>query len=248
MAVPPSTLARMLSPKNPKSTVKVVGELLRLDQYNCVVDGPAFQIALDDVFRRLDASQISQGAGTGKVGYYPDLAKFLTSCVEECHEVLDKQKATPRQDRWYQELQFVAGEPLADRVEGSAPLKPDLTGGHRASALGPKDRFSWNPPENKPGNRLMIPVEVKNSWREIVVQTSAYARGLFSAGRPRLFALVLAFNQDKRERRFLVFHRGGLTASELCNIEEPDGLKEIACIFLTMASWSTPEHAGFVHQ
>ena len=108
---PPSTLARMLSPKEPKSTVKVAGELLRLNQYNCVVDGPAFQIALDDVFRRLDASQISQGAGTGEVGYYPDLAEFLTSCVEECHEVLDKQKATPRQDRWYQELRFVAGIP-----------------------------------------------------------------------------------------------------------------------------------------
>ena len=92
----------------------------------------------------------------------------------------------------------------------------------------------------------MLPVETKGSWKETVSKTSDAARRLFGENRVRSFALALAFDQGEKALRFLIFHHGGLTASEPCKITAPGGLKEIARLFLVLASWSTPGDAGFV--
>ena len=96
-------VARMLSLKRPKPGVEAAGELLRLDQYACVVDGLVFQDTLNDVVTQLEngikpASRLLDDN---------DLAPFLTGCVEACHDVHDGQQHAPlRQDRWYKDLDF----------------------------------------------------------------------------------------------------------------------------------------------
>jgi len=80
----------------------------------------------------------------------------------------------------------------------------------------------------------------------IVSKAATHARCLFSTSPTQTFALVLAFNRESNMLRFLVFHPGGLTASEGYNIAERDGLKEIARLFLTLASWHSAGEAGAI--
>jgi len=118
-------LARMLSPKEPKPKpgIEAPGELLRLYQYDCIVDSQPFQKALNDVVARL-GTFTPPSPGAGEPAYYLDLAKFLTKCVKVCHDVLDGQEGFPtRQERWYNDLEFTVGKPVVDSVEGAPPLK-----------------------------------------------------------------------------------------------------------------------------
>ncbi|KAF9788668.1 hypothetical protein BJ322DRAFT_1183683 [Thelephora terrestris] len=48
------------------------------------------------------------------------------------------------------------------------------------------------------------------------------------------------------ELRFLVFHRGGLATSHPYDLTQEDGLKEVARLLLTLASWRTAAEAGFI--
>ena len=50
----PLDVARMLPPNTPTPGLEAPGELLRLDKYNCTVNGPAFRNALGDVVTRLN--------------------------------------------------------------------------------------------------------------------------------------------------------------------------------------------------
>ena len=122
-----------------------------------------------------------------------------------------------------------------DSVEGAAPLKSDITGGNGISAFS-KERLYWKPPPDKPTHMITIPVEVKDDWKTMTSQAATYARCLFSASPTITLALVLAFNQGINALRFLVFHHGGLTASKELNITKSDGLKDVARIFLTLAT------------
>jgi len=245
---PSHELAHMLSPKTPKPGVKSESpdRLLRLDQYRCTVDDPPFRAALDHVVAQLETFR-PQPSGSPESASYPTLARFLTNCVKACHDALDSQTGpfAPRQERWYAKLEFIPGRRVKDRVDHASPLWPDISGGNDLSAAG-EEQLYWKPPPEKFGQRVMLPVEVKSDWRVLVSQAATYARSLFSANPARIFALVIGFNHVTNTLRFLVFHHGGLTASDECNITEEDGLREVAHLFLTLASWTTAEEAGFV--
>ena len=92
----------------------------------------------------------------------------------------------------------------------------------------------------------MLLVEAEGSWKETISQASDSARHLFGASQVRSFVLVLAFNWDSKALRFLIFHHGGVTASEQCNIAEFGGLKEAVRMLLALAFWSTPVGTGFI--
>jgi hypothetical protein len=62
----------------------------------------------------------------------------------------------------------------------------------------------------------------------------------------RIFALVLGFNHNNNQLRFLVFHRGGLAASDPYDITKPGNLRGVARLFLTLLSWRTAAEAGFL--
>ena len=242
---PPLEFARMLSPKTPKRGIEAAGELLRLQQYDCTVDEPHFQTALDDAVKPL-RTFTPQAAGSAESASYPSFVKFLAECVDACHSALDRQCKFPvLQKRWYGKLEFTVARNVVDGVDRASALKPDISGGNGLSALH-KEQLYWKPPLDKSARRIMLPVEVKNEWKSMVSQAATYARCLFSANPTRTFALVLAFNQETNMLRFLAFHHGGLTASDECDITKQDGLKEVVRLFLTLASWGPAEEAGTI--
>jgi len=98
----------------------------------------------------------------------------------------------------------------------------------------------------EPPHKLTLHVEVGKEWRNMVLQAATRARRLFSASPMQTFALVLAFNRESNTLRLLVFHPGGLTASEEYDITGHDGLKEITRLFLTLVSWRTAREAGAI--
>ena len=230
---PSLEVARMLSPKSPKQGLEGAEELLPLDRYDCVVDEPAFQNALEEVVARLGSNEIL----TSQSFEHHDLVAFSATCIEVCHDALDKQQGAPlRQDRWYRDFQFTSG---------SGESEPAITDEHRFSVEG-DELVHRDPRRGKPTNWLMLPVEAKRSWKEAVSKASDATRRLPGANRVRSFTLALALDQGENALRFLIFHHGGLTASEPCKITAPGGLKEIARLFLVLASWSTSGDAGFV--
>ena len=231
-------IARMLSPKKPKPGVEVVGRLLPLDQYDCVADGLLFQETLDDVITHLKNDNEPTSQSLDRHG----LATFLTRCITACRDALDKQQcAPPPQDRWFKDVNLTltgvratAGEPV--------PFKSDIAYGQGLSQL----RGKAIPLEDKSPHRIMLLVEAEGPWKETISQASDSARHLFGASQVRSFVLVLAFNWDSKALRFLIFHHGGVTASEPCNIAEFGGLKEAVRMFLALAFWSTPVGTGFI--
>ena len=66
--------------------------------------------------------------------------------------------------------------------------------------------------------------------KELVRQAGTYARCLFTASPLRKFALVLGYEYDSQEIRILVFHHGGLTSSEVLNLNA-NGIKDLLHIF-----------------
>jgi len=242
---PSLELARALSPKTPKHGTEAAGELLSLYKYDCIVDGQPFQDALDDIVAQLGTSA-PQVAGSGESAPRPTLAKFLTECVEVCHNSLDGHGFPDSRKRWYEKLEFpVFGRTVGDCVDHASPLEPDIAGRKGISAFG-QEQLYWKTPPGNPAHGITLPVEVNNNWRDMVSQAATYARCLFKAYPMRTFALVSAFNEEQNALRFLVFHHGDLTASEECDITKRDGLEGVVRLFLTLASWNTAQEAGFV--
>ena len=128
---PSLEVARMLSPKKPKLGVEVVGGLLLLDQYDCVVDEPPFQKTLDDVMTQFK----DDNNPTSQLLDRHNLAALLTRYVAACYYALERQRcALLPQDRWYKDLDLTltdgcatAGEPI--------PFKSDTTDGQGLSQL-----------------------------------------------------------------------------------------------------------------
>ena len=239
---PSIQVARMLSPKKPKPDVKAVGELLSLDQYDCLVDGPDFQDALNDAVSRLkDDNQGTPQLFTNGC----DLVAFLARCVDACHGSLDEQPSAPlRHDRWLKDIRFVVRNAQGTSAE-SVSFELGATAGHGSSTLDGNMVYQ-GPSEGHPCRKFTLPVEVGCSWEHTVSLALDDAHHLFGASQARSFALVLAFNRDSKGLRFLIFYHGGLTASEPCDLRESGGLTEAVRIFLALASWTTSSGAGFI--
>ena len=99
----------------------------------------------------------------------------------------------------------------------------------------------WRRPASN-GHELLIPVEVKKGWKDLVCQAGTYARCLFMASPLRKFVLVLGYEYDTQEIRILVFHHGGLTSSQALKLNA-NGIKDLH-IFLAILSWKTVVDAG----
>ena len=212
--------------------------MLGLDQYDCDVDVKSFRDALKDVVSKLQPFTAKHGSAESK--HYPGLAWFLTGCVESVTRLLtNRSNSRPassdgtrtsnsslqRRLRTALRVQLPSGRTLREEIEYRNSRGRVSIGSH---------------------HRINLPVEVKDDWKDIVAQAATYARCMFGASPLRTFALVLAFNHSTNTLRFLVFHRGGLTASDECNTAEPGGLEGIARLFLTLALWRTAEEAGAV--
>ena len=134
------------------------------------------------------------------------------------------------------------------RAQVQREAKQESKGVEGSAKAGPKEtqRLYWNPQAGDPTLEIVLPMEVKKDWKDLISQTATYARSMFCARPNRMFAIALAYNQENKELRFLVFHRGGLAASKPLHITQWAGLRAIMRLFLTLGLWTTATEAGFV--
>ncbi|KAF9072254.1 hypothetical protein BDP27DRAFT_1418171 [Rhodocollybia butyracea] len=105
--------------------------------------------------------------------------------------------------------------------------------------------FLWSPP-GKDEKKIVFPIGVEDNWPELVQRAEAYAaRYLFNDSPLRTFALVIAYNKEESTVRFLVFHRGGLSASEPLQLDIWEGWKGFLCLIFSILTWETRGDAGW---
>ncbi|KAG7094145.1 hypothetical protein E1B28_007757 [Marasmius oreades] len=243
-----SSISHMLSPKSLKNNVPPEDIRCFEDaQKHCkfLVDAPFFEPALETAVKSLSPSEWP--SSDAERDYYTPLANFLNDCIQKCNNALNAQKSdrgVPEfARRLYGKLKFaVYDRPMLDGIDGAAAVKPNL-GSSRNLQEGVK--LSWGAVEAKGVRQMDVPGEVKLLWSQLLAQAAVYARYLFSASPTRTWSLVLGFNQKEKNLRFLIFHRGGCTASTDLNLTTEQGRKEACRLILTMLLWTEDYHAGF---
>ncbi|KAF8830791.1 hypothetical protein HHX47_DHR2001127 [Lentinula edodes] len=228
---PLDRVARMLSPKKRIAPLddKVIDHL---GNYACVSDSPGFMKKLKNAVMKLGPrlKDIQWPSGPDERPFYTPLAQFLNACVSVCKEELtndDRYTKGP-----FHDLEFIVyDKETQDSVDGASPVKPDLVGGKKFMAFADSDdckvksaRLYWNPPD-KNMSPILLPVEVKDNWIE-------------------LYSLVLGYNHKEGTFRFLIFHRGGLSASLPLDLRDEDSHKSLLHVFLSLLSCSHARDAG----
>ena len=210
-----------------------------IDNYDCSIDSlkPELEMSLRD----FDGHKHLVDSARER-DHYIGLANFLNACLTACRVALGNKA----DDSYYRLLEFfIWDKETSDGISGAHPLKPDLASILRKAdgKFSPPDKVFWSPPENQA--QMIIPVEVKDGWKDLVLQAGTYARCLFSASPLRQFTLVLGYEHKKRRLRFLAYHRGGLTASRELDPTTAEGQKDILRLFHSLLTWKSPADAGF---
>ncbi|KAF9058655.1 hypothetical protein BDP27DRAFT_1432454 [Rhodocollybia butyracea] len=232
---PTKDLARILSAKTRKqeSPPYRSGVIDQLEHYEIALDN--LESELDISTRHLESLKLSVGEYPSKRESYGALTEFLNAAV---HTVVDQSPGsilTP--------LHFHTWDkPVNDKVEHTAPLQPNLVGVFQESSL---NKVYWGRPRDSDGVTIKLPVEVKDNWMELVTQAAADARSMFSTSPLRIHSVVLGFNHKTGHARFLVFHRGGLTASDPLPLLTPAGRGDFLRLLFSIFTWKTPGDAGF---
>ncbi|KAE9392024.1 hypothetical protein BT96DRAFT_944939 [Gymnopus androsaceus JB14] len=238
---PPELFAKVLSAKTRKRDAPAheLEGVDDIDNYDCSIDSlqPELEMSLRDFDGYKDLVD-----STRERDHYTGLANFLNACLTACRVALGNKA----DDSYYRLLEFfVWDKETSDGISGAHPLKPDLASILRKAdgKFSPPDKVFWSPPEDQA--QMIVPVEVKDGWKDLVLQAGTYARCLFSASPLRQFTLVLGYEHKKRRLRFLAYHRGGLTASRELDPTAPEGQKDILRLFLSLLTWKSPADAGF---
>lgn len=240
--LPTDMLARALSAKQRKPNA---GHLRldsensdRLEYYDVDINKlePVIARASHDFVNSNPVSLLT--SGNFERDHYPGLCDFLNQCVNSCATALRDHE--PSRPVFLERLKFFTWDrSMKDGIDEAEPLKPDLAGLFCDET--PRELY-WSPPSG--GTQMKIPVEVKDSWLDLVLQAGTYARCLFSAAPLRQYALVLAYNQKERAFCFLVFHRGGLTASKRLKLDDASDQEDLVRLFLSIFTWKDRGDAG----
>ncbi|KAF5374056.1 hypothetical protein D9757_010723 [Collybiopsis confluens] len=248
---PPKRLSQLLSAKTRKlaTTTPTANDppitlenhhivIDTIEKYNCYIDTLADAVAkAQKIFIERQPFQFLWTTHDDERSHYTGLVKFLNTGLDSCKAGLGSEV----QQAIYKELKFYAWDkPMQDGVDGAHPLKPDLAG---VLGEGEPDSLFWRPLLG--GRGIEIPGEVKGIWPELVVQAATYARSLFSGYPLRQFALVIGYNHKERAVRFLVFHRGGLTASKPLKLESKQGQEDLILLLSSILTWKSLADAGF---
>ncbi|RPD56209.1 hypothetical protein L226DRAFT_615734 [Lentinus tigrinus ALCF2SS1-7] len=245
---PADDIARMLSPKTisaPHAPEKLREPYPPLACYTCLSDDLRVHSALNAISR---AQPLHLVARVERLNYQP-LADFLNECVFHCknfYASLCRKKPSPLKlgTPWFPNLVFSPYDrPTGDKVPGAPALKPDIVAGRRK--LNKKTVCYWS--RASPGDNEMeidFAVEISNNWKELVMQAATYARAQNSAVPLRAFSLVIGVNHSKNELRFLLYHRGGLTASLPIRIDTAHGVLQVQNVLFSILLWQTPQDAG----
>ncbi|KAG6859279.1 hypothetical protein C0991_001001, partial [Blastosporella zonata] len=80
--------------------------------------------------------------------------------------------------------------------------------------------WSLRPESSNTDHQIAIAVEVKDDWREMIEQSATYARAQWRGAAHRAFSLVIGVHHKENKLRFLIFHSGGLTASQPLSLKD----------------------------
>ncbi|RPD65743.1 hypothetical protein L227DRAFT_540670 [Lentinus tigrinus ALCF2SS1-6] len=240
----------MLSPKQLKPEWSNQDPYPPLSSFTCLVD----EAAVLPVLRAMPAPAAFKLMSAERDNY-PTLSDFFNSCVYNCNVAYDNiRRKLPsggpfklklRRDRWWPILNFFPYDrEMKDGIDGAASLKPDLVAGN--GVPGTKPACYWSMPSDHVDNgmEVLVAVEVKDSWNGIVTQAGTYARAQVSAMPLRLFSLVIGVNHKFHNLRFLIYHRGGLTASHEIDLLTIQGRRDVQRVMFSILLWQTPEDAG----
>jgi len=172
---------------------------------------------------------------TEENAFYEPLVNSLNDFLDASHRALDLSDPLiiERDARWCAGLRFVQ---LGDGSCGAhgqdlGPIKREAVGGVSfRKADRPVD--------------LVMAVKFGENWPAVMAQATRSAHLLYSVCHVRKFVLVVGFRYTTLELRFLIFHRGGVTASKPLSVVEEEGQKDILRVFLSMLMWRTEEDAG----
>jgi len=167
--------------------------------------------------------------------FHEPLVDSLNDFLDAAHRALDlcDPLIIERGARWYSGLRFMQFGDGACGAHGQdrGPIKREAVGGICFRKVG--QRLD-----------LAIPVKLDEDWPAVVAQAARSGQILYSACHVRRFGLVIGFRYSTLELRFLIIHRGGVTASKSLSVVEEQGKKGILRIFLSMLTWRSEEDAG----
>ena len=128
-----------------------------------------------------------------ELDHYEPLCKLLNNCVEACRKALGDSMG-----EYYRDLNFVEWD---NRIQDGCSGGPDLVGGinlPEEKEIKENGGLYWRR-RGSNGHELLLPVEVKAGWRDLVSHAGTYARCLFNASPLREFALVLGYEYVLQE-------------------------------------------------
>lgn len=232
----PEVVARMLSPKTRTQSLPS-----HVSHYKCAISDHANTLESASATFSSEYAKLGPYPDTElEMGFYPYIAAFLNACVYSCNTALSCLPDPTLSTRWNRDLNFMVYDLPTKDVAGAYPLKPGQAEGRALRGGG------RNPPDTTKKDNLELPVGIESSPQALTEQCATYARDLLLAAPSRVFALVLAFDQNRGELSFFLFHRGGLTRSKPLDIRVEDNHREILRLFLSILLWKTPKDAGFV--
>ncbi|KZV74258.1 hypothetical protein PENSPDRAFT_648102 [Peniophora sp. CONT] len=228
-------IARMLAPKSPKpgkvtEHVRTGKVLLGLSDYDFAVD-PV------EICRGVNPPTYKRLQGNEERDVYDPLCAFLNDCIGACKNQL----GTLTGALW-PDLHFHSwDEALDERVGHTFSFKPDLVGVDSTNTN--LAECYWSLPIIL-ASSTEDPLELENGWLSLVAQAAIYARDMFSALPLRTFCIVIGLDHVENELRFMISHRGGLTATVPIDITKPEGANNVCYIFTAILLWKSPSDAG----
>lgn len=257
----PDRVARMLSPKliRPRQDGKYASHP-SLNDFDCLIDEPTVTTAMQKLpkLEFTDWNSLQSGDHT-------PMAAFLTRSVEEGDKVYDaihqnlpknsRFTVVERTKRLLPQLCFIKyGKETGDEIPDSYFPQPDIVGvvdGSETMMQNIDDVSCWW--RLKPADitdtsslhnyQIMIPVCIRDDWRDVALHSGTYARCMLAASPLRNFSLVIGVNYKAQTLRFLIFHRGGLSACEEIKLNSSD-CGAFQKLLLSVLLWQSVEDAG----
>jgi hypothetical protein len=127
---------------------------------------------------------------------------------------------------------YVYDKPVAESVDRAPALKLDLV-----LALKRATRLFWRD--------ILIPVEVKDNWSDMLQQALTYGRAVFYA-QERKWVLCLLFHWADRKVRFCFCSRNGVISTPSYSLDDMDGFKATVQGFVGILSLKDEAAAGIL--
>ncbi|KAL0950096.1 hypothetical protein HGRIS_010097 [Hohenbuehelia grisea] len=175
-------------------------------------------------------------SSANETAYYEPFAQLLNKIIDAFEKCFPEDHETSA----FRDAKFFPYDKrMSDTVAGEPPLRPDLL--LLEEKLAKNAQASWQ--------EVLLAVEVKDTWSELIWQAATYARCLFAASDHRFFVPILCLNHKRGEFRMCLFHRSGVLATHVMKFTTTvDGFRDFVATIVGMLFWDrqVPQQAGYV--